>query len=78
MMTCTECFDNHLRAELLSETCHVDAMDERKPNHDCIRLVFTCVHEQVRRHLSYAGSADWPFALAHLKAAISNRTTEAA
>jgi hypothetical protein len=41
-------------------------------------LVFTCVHRRTRAHLSYAGSADWIFALEQLPGGDLCRTTAAA
>lgn len=61
-MRCAECFDNHLRAELLSEICEVCAFYEHTPV-ERIRLQFTCQHGRDHTHLSYRGSADWGFAL---------------
>ena len=60
-MKCAECFDNHLRADVLAESCEVRATYEHAPER--IRLEFTCPHRRSHTHLSYRGSADWPFAL---------------
>jgi hypothetical protein len=61
-MRCAACFDNHLGAELLSKTYDLQAVYEHKPI-EHIRLEFTCLHGRTHTHLSYRGSADWPFAL---------------
>jgi hypothetical protein len=61
-MRCSKCFDNHLTAELLSETCDVCALYEYTPT-ERIRLQFTCQHGRTHSHFSYRGNADWQFAL---------------
>jgi hypothetical protein len=78
MMTCAQCFDNHMRAELLAETCQVRGFREGTPGNERIRLVFTCLHNRDHAHLSYPRSADWPFALAKFQATVSNSIPAAA
>jgi hypothetical protein len=78
MMTCAQCFDNHMRAELLAETCQVRGSRERKHDHERIRLVFTCPHNRDHAHVSYPRSDDWPFALSLVQATVSNPVPVAA
>ncbi len=67
MMRCAECFDNHLGAELLAETCQVLAFNEPTPT-ERVRIEFVCKHGRTHIHLSYRGSADWKFALGLFRA----------
>lgn len=68
MMTCAQCFDEHLRAELLAETCRVqNVTHHRSHTEEWIQLHFVCRHNRPHTHRSYRGSADWKFALDQLK-----------
>jgi hypothetical protein len=70
IMRCADCFDKHLTAELLAETCQVTASEEHTPRGGYIRLEFICRHKRVQGHRSYPGCADWSFARSVVQAGI--------
>lgn len=75
MMSCAQCFDNHMTAERLADVCYVASVSHEGAR---IRLIFKCPHNRTHVHVSYPLSADWPFALAQLSATRSATAPAAA
>jgi hypothetical protein len=60
-MKCTECFDNHLNADLLAEFCHISV---ERPALGREIVTFTCPHGGKHRHSVYSSA---PFSGTHCR-----------